>query len=670
MIDKDLFKLLGDNRKLVFFVVFSMSFSLLANIAISASICWIIYYVISDDISSTFVYPVLALVLSVIIRYITSLITDDIKDRIGRKVKKDLREKTYEKIIRLGTSCVDSMSLSGLTQISIEGIEQLDLYYSTYLPQFFYSLIAPIILFIITVFIDYKTALVLLACVPLIPLSIIGVSKYAKKIFAKYWNIYISMGDKFLDSIQGLSELKVLKADARQNKIIDEHAENFHKVTMKVLVMQLFSTSIMDLVAYGGAGVGIALTILDLEAGVLMVPQALFLILIAVEFFLPLRALGSAFHVAMNGVSAGKKIINLLNREDPLWGDINIEDTSLILKDVSFSYDGKREVLKDVSISLPKNNLVVIVGKSGCGKSTIVSLLLGSYYPQKGEVLVGDENIINVRRDDYYSHIALVSYNTYIFNQSVRENFQMAKANISDKEIEDTCNIIYANDFILEAKDVSFNIKDKIILKNINHSFKRGSRTVILGENGCGKTTLLRLLAKLYIPSEGKIIQYIDSRLKQRKRGDKKYYQKVGIIYQNPDYQLFMPSVEKELYFSAYSLEYANEIASLFELKNLYARHPQSLSEGQKRRLSIACVLASKPEVVLLDEPTVGQDYEFLAKLVNNLNYLHAKTNNTLITITHDIRCASALADESLIIKEKQIIKSGGKELIKEYFAS
>ena len=180
----------------------------------------------------------------------------------------------------------------------------------------------------------------------------------------------------------------------------------------------------------------------------------------------------------------------------------------------------------------------------------------------------------------------------------------------------------------------------------------------------------MRLLAKLYIPSEGKIIQYIDSRLKQRKRGDKKYYQKVGIIYQNPDYQLFMPSVEKELYFSAYSLEYANEIASLFELKNLYARHPQSLSEGQKRRLSIACVLASKPEVVLLDEPTVGQDYEFLAKLVNNLNYLHAKTNNTLITITHDIRCASALADESLIIKEKQIIKSGGKELIKEYFAS
>ena len=416
MIDKDLFKLLGDNRKLVFFVVFSMSFSFLANIAISASICWIIYYVISDDISSTFVYPVLALVLSVIIRYITSLITDDIKDRTGRKVKKDLREKTYKKIIRLGTSCVDSMSLSGLTQISIEGIEQLDLYYSTYLPQFFYSLIAPLILFIITVFIDYKTALVLLACVPLIPLSIIGVSKYAKKIFAKYWNIYISMGDKFLDSIQGLSELKVLKADARQNKIIDEHAENFRKVTMKVLVMQLFSTSIMDLVAYGGAGVGIALTILDLEAGVLMVPQALFLILIAVEFFLPLRALGSAFHVAMNGVSAGKKIINLLNREDPLWGDINIEDTSLILKDVSFSYDGKREVLKDVSISLPKNNLVVIVGKSGCGKSTIVSLLLGSYYPQKGEVLVGDENIINVRRDDYYSHIALVSYNTYIFN--------------------------------------------------------------------------------------------------------------------------------------------------------------------------------------------------------------------------------------------------------------
>lgn len=540
MIDKDLFKLLGDNRKLVFFVVFSMSFSLLANIAISASICWIIYYVISDDISSTFVYPVLALVLSVIIRYITSLITDDIKDRIGRKVKKDLREKTYEKIIRLGTSCVDSMPLSGLTQISIEGIEQLDLYYSTYLPQFFYSLIAPIILFIITVFIDYKTALVLLACVPLIPLSIIGVSKYAKKIFAKYWNIYISMGDKFLDSIQGLSELKVLKADERQNKIIDEHAENFRKVTMKVLVMQLFSTSIMDLVAYGGAGVGIALTILDLESGVLMVPQALFLILIAVEFFLPLRALGSAFHVAMNGVSAGKKIINLLNREDPLWGDKNIEDTSLILKDVSFSYDGKREVLKDVSISLPKNNLVAIVGKSGCGKSTIVSLLLGSYHPQKGEVLVGDENIINVKRDDYYSHIALVSYNTYIFNQSVRENFQMAKANISDKEIEEALEKVNLNNFILNE----FGLDKKILESASNLSGGQKQRLALAINLVSDKDIYIFdeatsnidiesekiIMDNIYSLAKSKTILVISHRLANVIQADNIYYLEDGIV--------------------------------------------------------------------------------------------------------------------------------------------
>lgn len=560
MIDKDLFKLLGDNRKLVFFVVFSMSFSLLANIAISASICWIIYYVISDDISSTFVYPVLALVLSVIIRYITSLITDDIKDRIGRKVKKDLREKTYEKIIRLGTSCVDSMPLSGLTQISIEGIEQLDLYYSTYLPQFFYSLIAPIILFIITVFIDYKTALVLLACVPLIPLSIIGVSKYAKKIFAKYWNIYISMGDKFLDSIQGLSELKVLKADERQNKIIDEHAENFRKVTMKVLVMQLFSTSIMDLVAYGGTGVGIALTILDLEAGVLMVPQALFLILIAVEFFLPLRALGSAFHVAMNGVSAGKKIINLLNREDPLWGDKNIEDTSLILKDVSFSYDGKREVLKDVSISLPKNNLVAIVGKSGCGKSTIVSLLLGSYHPQKGEVLVGDESIINVKRDDYYSHIALVSYNTYIFNQSVRENFQMAKANISDKEIEEALEKVNLNNFILNE----FGLDKKILESASNLSGGQKQRLALAINLVSDKDIYIFdeatsnidiesekiIMDNIYSLAKSKTILVISHRLANVIKADNIYYLEDGIVKEKGTHEELLKKGDR--YYSLY----------------------------------------------------------------------------------------------------------------------
>lgn len=230
----------------------------------------------------------------------------DVKDTLGRKAKKDLREQVYNKIIKLGVRSTDGMSMAGLTQVSMEGVEQLDLYYSSYIPQFFYAMLAPFILFFITVWIEWRVAVILLCCVPLIPVFIVAVSKYAKKIFAKYWGKYTSMGDAFLDSVQGLKELKIFKADEAQHEKMNESAEEFRKITMKVLVMQLASTTIMDLVAYGGAGLGIAMAILSVMNWGLEPVAALFLILVAVDFFLPLRAFGSAFHVAMNGSSAGR----------------------------------------------------------------------------------------------------------------------------------------------------------------------------------------------------------------------------------------------------------------------------------------------------------------------------------------------------------------------------
>lgn len=197
-------------------------------------------------------------------------------------------------------------------------------------------------------------AVVLLCCVPLIPVSIIAVSKYAKKIFAKYWGKYTSMGDSFLDSVQGLKELKIFKADEAQHTKMNETSEDFRKITMKVLVMQLASTTIMDLVAYGGAGIGIAMAILSVIKWELAPISALFLILVAVDFFLPLRAFGSAFHVAMNGASAGKKILSLLEQPDPVWGEETVTDTEIKVENVTFSYDGKRDVLKNVSMTFRK----------------------------------------------------------------------------------------------------------------------------------------------------------------------------------------------------------------------------------------------------------------------------------------------------------------------------
>lgn len=464
MIDKELFKLIGKNKKYIFISVALQVLGLVANVGITASICWAIYLAITKAEPIMYLYPAICAVVGIAVRYTITRLTGDIKDVLGRRVKKDLRERTYNKIVKLGVRSTDGMSMAGLTQVSMEGVEQLDLYYSSYLPQFFFAMLAPIILFAICVWIDWRTALVLLACVPLIPVSIIAVSKYAKKIFAKYWGKYTSMGDKFLDSVQGLKELKIFRADEAQHGKMNESAEEFRKITMKVLVMQLASTTIMDLVAYGGAGAGIALAIYGAAFWGLSPIYALFLCLVAVEFFLPLRAFGSAFHVAMNGASAGKKIISLLNTPDPVWGTEEVCGKTIELKGVTFSYDGERDVLKNVSMTFPENGMTAIVGESGCGKSTVVNMLVGAFRPKSGSITVGDVPLESLSRESYYSHLAAVSYNTYIFNETVRENFLLANKAATDEQIYAALEAVNLAEFIRENGGL-----DKVITEDANN---------------------------------------------------------------------------------------------------------------------------------------------------------------------------------------------------------
>lgn len=464
MIDKELFKLIGGNKKYIFTAVLTQVIGLVANVAVTGSVCYAVYLLTVSAAYSEFVYPLIGAVLGIAIRYICSRLTGEIKDKLGRQVKKDLRERVYDKIVKLGVRTTDGMSMAGLTQVAVEGVEQLDLYYSSYLPQFFFAMIAPVVLFLICVRIDWRTSLVLIACVPLIPVSIVAVSRYAKKIFAKYWGKYTSMGDKFLDSVQGLKELKIFMADEKQHQRINESAEEFRVITMKVLVMQLASTTIMDLVAYGGAGAGIALAICGTAFWGLNPIAALFLCLVAVEFFLPLRAFGSAFHVAMNGASAGKKIISLLNAPDPEWGEKSVGGKEIKLTDVTFSYYGKRDVLKNVSMTFPEKGMTAIVGESGCGKSTVVNMLVGAFRPQSGEVTVGGKQLEKLSRENWYSHLSAVSYNTYIFNESVRDNFKLAKESVTDDEIYSALEKVNLKEFISENGGL-----DKVITEDANN---------------------------------------------------------------------------------------------------------------------------------------------------------------------------------------------------------
>lgn len=539
MLDKDLFRLARGSGKYVALAVAVSVVAMLLNLAITACICVIIALAAEGAQADAYLAPTLLAVAGVLLRIPAGIAVNRIKARLGAKVKKELRAKTYDKILTLGVRTTEEMSMAGLTQVSMEGIEQLDLYYSTYLPQFFFSMIAPIVLFITCVFIDWRTAVVLIACVPLIPVSIVAVSKYAKRIFAKYWGKYTSMGDGFLDSVQGLKELKIFKADGRYHDRMNEKAEEFRKITMKVLVMQLASTTIMDLVAFGGAGAGIALAISGVVNGYLDPFKALFLILVAVEFFLPLRALGSAFHVAMNGASAGKKIKALLDAKPPVWGKGEVKKGEVKLENVTFSYDGKRDVLKNVDMVFGRG-ITAIVGESGSGKSTIVGLITGALRPQKGRVSVAGQSFEDFSRESYYSHLSVVSYNTYIFNESVRDNFRLAKKDVSDEAIYAALKKVNLDIFVRESGGL-----DKIITEDAgNISGGQKQRLALAVNLAAGKDIYVfdEATSNIDIESEAIIMDniralsqsatviVISHRLENVVRADNIYYLKDGEV--------------------------------------------------------------------------------------------------------------------------------------------
>ncbi len=235
-----------------------------------------------------------------------------------------------------------------------------------------------------------------------------------------------------------------------------------------------------------------------------------------------------------------------------------------------------------------------------------------------------------------------------------------------NKYLEDEKNIIKdngvnleSNEKIFEVNHLIYKIKDKTIINNISFDINAGERVLILGENGKGKTTLIRLLSKMIKPTEGDIKQYITN----KKRN---WFNEIGIVYQNPNYQLFMPTVEKEILYNAKSKELAYSLLNKFDLEKYKNRHPLSLSEGEKRKLTVALVLARLPKVLFLDEPTVGQDYDNLLNMINIINEFRNKYKTTIITISHDIRCANSLCDKCIILDNE--LKIGNKELIDEFF--
>lgn len=589
MFDKNLVRLLGEKKKLLVYVILLMFVGLVLNLALTFSFVSGLFYAfeLPNIKPIMFLTPGLVFVFALIGRFLISYFTGVMKDSLGREAKKQLRRQIYDKILSLGVESTNHLSMASLTQVSVEGIEQLDLYFSVYLPQFFYSMIAPFILFIICAFIDWKASVVLLACVPLIPVSIIAVSKYAKKIFAKYWGKYTSMGDSFLDSLHGLRDLKIYQADGKRHKLLNDDSEEFRKITMKVLVMQLASVTIMDLVAFGGAGVGVAVAIYDAKFGTVapnlfhsgnMEFVALFMILVSVEFFLPLRALGSAFHIAMNGLSAGKKILDFLKVEDPKWGELDCESSEIYLDNVNFKYnDSDQSLLTDINLSI-KKGLTSIVGESGSGKSTIVNLIMGSLRTSEGLVKVGQNSIYDYKRESYYCKLAIVSYNSYIFNDSIRNNFLFAKKDASDEEIMEYLDLVNLRDFVLENGGLDSHIKEDA--ENISGGQKQrlslainliANKDIYIFDEATSNIDIESekiIMENIERLSHDKTILLISHRLENVVNSDVIYFLKDGkILEQGKHHELLSKenSAYKDLYLKQKNLEssYMNKETSL-----------------------------------------------------------------------------------------------------------
>lgn len=387
-----------------------------------------------------------------LVRYLCGYASSQTSFFASSEVKKVLRQKMYKKLTRMGASYSEKVSTSEVLQVFVEGVDQLELYFGKYLPQFFFAMLAPITLFAVLVFVSWKASVVLLICVPLIPLSIVAVQKIAKRLLSKYWGVYTNLGDTFLENIQGLTTLKVYQADERKNVEMNEKAEEFRRITMKVLTMQLNSVSVMDIVAYAGSAVGVVIAIIQVKNGTITLPQAFLIIMLAADFFLPLRLLGSFFHVAMNGMAASDKLFKLLDtKEDEHGAEIpeNL-DGDIEIKDLSFSYDGEKTVLNDISITFKKHELISIVGESGCGKSTLASLLCGTTKGYIGSITIGGVEIKDIDEKTLMNNITAVNFNSYIFAGTVRENMLIADKSASDEKMIEALKMVNLWSFLSE----------------------------------------------------------------------------------------------------------------------------------------------------------------------------------------------------------------------------
>lgn len=439
MIKIRLIRLLSHAKKQIVLQVLWQWVSLLAQIVAVFFIADMVYRLLQNSVETKHILRLLSvLAAAALTRFLCERLATRASYLASRDVKGQLREKIYEKLLRLGASYTGQVSTAEVVQVCTEGVEQLETYFGKYLPQLFYSLLAPVTLFTVLSFVSLRASSILLLCVPLIPVSIIIIQKIAKQLLHRYWGMYTGLGDSFLENLQGLTTLKIYQADEEKAGEMDRQAQNFRKITMKVLTMQLNSTTVMDIIAYGGAAMGMIAAAVEFLSGRISLAGALTIVLLASEFFIPLRLLGSFFHIAMNGMAASDKIFKILDMPEPQDGNRTIENIhpDISISAMSFSYNPDREILRDIHMDIPAGRFVSLVGASGCGKSTLAGILSGRHRDFQGEITLGGIPLAEIQELQLMRRVVLIRHNSYLFKGTVADNLKMAKPNAAPSEME------------------------------------------------------------------------------------------------------------------------------------------------------------------------------------------------------------------------------------------
>lgn len=462
MMDKRLIGTVKESKKYIAGNVITQWISLIANIAMMTAITVLLSAVFTDSLSSNLILVTAVTAgLAVIIRAVCSMVSSRMSYLSSKAVKRVLREKIYSKLLRLGASYNEQIKTSEVVQVAVEGVDQLETYFGAYLPQFFYAMLAPLTLFIYTCFINVASAIVLLICVPMIPVAIALVQTWAKKLLSKYWNQYTALGDTFLENLQGLTTLKIYKSDAFKNDVMNEEAEKFRKITMKVLTMQLNSVTIMDVIAYGGAALGVIMAVTQYIGGAVSLQGAMLIILLSADFFIPMRQLGSFFHIAMNGMAASEKIFRLLELPEKEDSGCECPTGDIVCENLSFSYNSEREILHGINLEFPKDSFTALVGESGCGKSTVASVLTGKNRTYDGLITIGGVVLGEISEKSLMEHITYISNKSYLFKGTVRDNLLMGKPTAVDEELWSVLERVRLVDFIKSENGLDTVIAEK-----------------------------------------------------------------------------------------------------------------------------------------------------------------------------------------------------------------